>query len=240
MFFFFHLLVGVATGLFVCEVFRSRRWFLPVAVGSILPDLIDKPLGHIIFAETIGYGRIIGHSLIFFIIILVTGFLLWKYRGYVLFFGLGIGVFLHQVLDSMWQIPKTWYFPLYGPFPTDVSHGYFLRSFWRELASPQEWLALVLLFIIGVVIIGEWFAGSFAPFSFIRQIRWPCMTAVGMVLIGVGFFVLAHLQSIQSSLLYPIVSGGDPLICALALIWCGLVFLLLPLFHLSRDDDLRE
>lgn len=240
MFFFFHLLVGVATGLFLSEVLRSRRWFLPVAVGSILPDLIDKPLGHIIFAETIGNGRIIGHSLIFLVIILILAFFQWKYRGSLLCFGVGIGVLLHQVLDSMWKIPKTWYFPLYGPFPMGDYHAYFSGSFWRELTSPQEWLAVVLLICIGVLFLGEWFAGSRASLSIIPRIRWPCMTALGMVTIGTGIFVLVRLESIGSSLLYPVVSGGDPLICALALIWCGFVFLLLPLLHLSRGDDFSE
>ncbi|MCQ1537735.1 metal-dependent hydrolase [Methanocalculus taiwanensis] len=237
MFFFFHLLVGVATGLFLSEVLKSRRWFLPVAVGSILPDLIDKPLGHIIFAETIGYGRIIGHSLIFLVIILILAFFQWKYRGSIICFGLGIGVLLHLVLDSMWEIPNTFYFPLYGPFPIGDYNSYFYSSFWRELASPQEWLAFVLLIAISILILGEWFAGSRTPLSFIRQIRWPCMTAIGMGTIGIGIFVLVRLDSIGSSLFYPIVSGGDPFICALALIWCGFVFLLLPLLHLSRGED---
>ncbi len=240
MFFFFHLLVGVATGLFLSEVLRSRRWILPVAVGSILPDLIDKPLGHIIFAETIGYGRIIGHSLIFFIIILILAFFQWKYRGSLIGFGIGVGVLLHQVLDSIWKIPETWYFPLHGPFPRGHFHGYFSSSFWRELASPQEWLAVLLLIVIGVLILGEWSAGSRAPLSFIHQIRCPCMNAAGMVTIGIGIFVLLRLESIESSFLYPVVSGGDPLISALALIWCGFVFLLLPLLHLGRGDDLSE
>lgn len=240
MFFFFHLLVGVATGLFLSEVFRSRRFILPVAFGSILPDLIDKPLGHIVFAETIGYGRIIGHSLIFLVIILILAFFQWKYRGSIICFGLGIGVLLHQMLDSMWEIPKTWYFPLYGPFPMGDYHAYFYSSFWRELASPQEWLAIALLILIGIVILGEWYTGSDVSLSFIRRIRWPCMTALGMVTIGIGIFVLIRLESIRSSLVYPVVSGGDPFICALALIWCGFVFLLLPLLHLSRGDNFSE
>lgn len=272
MFFFFHLLIGVVTGLLLSELLRTRRWLLPVAVGSVLPDLVDKPLGHILFAETIGYGRIIGHSLLFLVIILILAVLLWKYRGSILFFGLGIGVLLHQVLDSMWKIPATWYYPLFGPFPTKDLPNFFINSFWRSLASPQEWLALLLLAGIGLIFLLKWSASRCALFQelsgtqqksssisqegshslpgshsppgsilktiiiffictlsgLLTQMKYPCMTAAGLVLVSLGISVYANLSHIESTWLSPLVKGGDPLIMALALLWCGGIFLWIP------------
>ncbi len=40
-------------------------------LGSILPDLIDKPLGHLIFPED--NGRIFAHSLLFVILLVLIG-----------------------------------------------------------------------------------------------------------------------------------------------------------------------
>lgn len=266
MFFFFHLLVGVVTGLLLSEILRSRRWLLPLAVGSVLPDLIDKPLGHILFAETIGNGRIIGHSLVFLATILMIAVLLWKYRGSLLFFGLGIGVLIHQVLDSMWEIQATWYYPLFGPFPTKDLPNFFINSFWRSLASPQEWLALLLLAGIGLIFLLKWSASRCALFQdlsntqqksssisqegshppsgsipktiimffictlsgLLTQMMYPCMTAAGLVLVGLGISVYANLSHIESTWLSLLVKGGDPFIMALALFWCGAIFLWIP------------
>lgn len=236
MFFFFHLLAGVATGLFLSEVLRSRRWFLPVAVGSILPDLIDKPLGHILFAATIGYGRIIGHSLIFFAILLIFGFLLWKYRGSVLLFGLGIGVLLHQALDSMWEIPITWYYPLYGPFPAKMLPDFFINSFWNSLAAPQEWVAACILIPGTLLMLADLTSRQDGCFRTLSRIKLHCMSFSGIVMLGLGLLLAFNISRIESSHLFLLVKGGDPLIVSLAFIWCGLVFVFIPLRHLSKAE----
>ncbi len=36
-----------------------------LVIGSLLPDLIDKPLGIIIYSSTIANGRTIAHTLLF-------------------------------------------------------------------------------------------------------------------------------------------------------------------------------
>ena len=68
MFLFGH--IGVTLG-----VFFGLGIFIPrlktiidpkyLVIGALLPDLIDKPLGRVIFASTIANGRIIGHTLLF-------------------------------------------------------------------------------------------------------------------------------------------------------------------------------
>jgi membrane-bound metal-dependent hydrolase YbcI (DUF457 family) len=237
MFFFFHLMVGVATGLLISELLRSKRWLLPVAVGSILSDLIDKPLGHIILHDTLGNGRIIGHSLLFVLLIIVVVIVWSRYNGSITGYGLVVGVLIHQILDSMWVSHQTWFFPLFGMFPKRDLPGYFVNSFWRELTSPQEWLALLFLALIGVIILGEWYYLHHPFSSTLTRFKSPLMTTGGLIAVGFGLMVLFNLQNIRKSPFAPLVEGGDPLILALALIWCGLIFVYIAWRRIHNPDS---
>ncbi|HII99591.1 MAG TPA: metal-dependent hydrolase [Methanoregula sp.] len=138
MYFFFHLLTGLILGLILADLLRDRRWILPCALGSILPDLIDKPLGHLLLAQSLGYGRIYAHTLLFFILLILAGITLWKYKKSVFCMGLAAGVLSHEVLDQMWNLPKNWYWPLLGPFQGRLREDYWLVLIQRELENPVE------------------------------------------------------------------------------------------------------
>ncbi len=79
-------------------------------IGSMLPDIIDKPLGHIFFAN----GRVMSHTLLFTVVLLVVGFFLYLNHRNKWFLALGIGSFFHLMLDAMWATPRTLLWPLYG------------------------------------------------------------------------------------------------------------------------------
>lgn len=85
-----------------------------VLVGSLLPDLIDKPVGIYLFRETFSNGRIFGHSLLFLLFLFLLGlYLHHRFRwsgGLILCFCSAI----HLLLDGMWSDPKTLLWPLYG------------------------------------------------------------------------------------------------------------------------------
>ncbi|WP_196769050.1 metal-dependent hydrolase [Neomoorella thermoacetica] len=49
-----------------------------VLIGSMLPDIIDKPLGGVIFKETLGNGRIYAHTLVFLLFAWAAGLLWWR------------------------------------------------------------------------------------------------------------------------------------------------------------------
>ena len=102
MFVLAHLLVGILIGILL-YLWRRERWLiLAAAVGSILPDLIDKPLGQIVLAGSVNFGRIYFHSLIFLLAFIIAGVLIWwKYRSFI-GIALALGVLSHQVLDRMW------------------------------------------------------------------------------------------------------------------------------------------
>ena len=125
MFFFFHLLIGLLIGLLVSDLLHDRRWVIPCVIGSGLPDLIDKPLGYLVFGDTIGYGRIWSHSLLFMDIVIILGIVAWRYRSTLWGLGAGLGILSHQLLDFMWLEPVSWFYPALGPFTETSKPGHF-------------------------------------------------------------------------------------------------------------------
>jgi hypothetical protein len=93
-------------------------------LGSILPDIIDKPIGQYFFAQTFGHnGRIFSHTLLFLLVSIWVGlyFYLAKKKTWLLY--LTFGVFMHLALDIMWQTPRTLFWPLLGwHFPVSTIH----------------------------------------------------------------------------------------------------------------------
>jgi len=83
-----------------------------LAIGSMLPDIIDKPLGLIIFGS-MGMGRTVAHTLLFLAILAAISLRLGDRRAA----ALTLGVLVHLLLDGMWASPQTLLWPLCGPFP---------------------------------------------------------------------------------------------------------------------------
>ena len=78
-----------------------------VAIFAILPDIIDKTVGIIIFSDTINNGRLFSHTLIFIIIFAIIYFMIIDSKAWVYIFP----VLMHQLLDQSWQDPATWFWP---------------------------------------------------------------------------------------------------------------------------------
>lgn len=151
MYFFFHLLTGLVIGLLLADLLQDRRWILPCTLGSILPDLIDKPLGHLLLAQSLGYGRIYAHTLLFFVLLLAAGIVLWNYKRSVFFLGIATGVLSHQILDSLWMRPSTWFWPILGPFQGRLPEDYWLVLIQRELENPVE-VGIAILLVAGAAL----------------------------------------------------------------------------------------
>lgn len=83
-------------------------------IGSLLPDIIDKPVGHIFFRDTFSNGRIFCHTLLFLIIITLAGFYLYRSRHKTWLLVLSFGTFTHLIFDQMWRTPRILLWPLYG------------------------------------------------------------------------------------------------------------------------------
>lgn len=83
-------------------------------VGSLLPDIIDKPTGLLLFQDTLSSGRIYCHTLLFLILITIAGTYLYRRHSKTWLLVLAFGTFIHLICDQMWLMPGTLFWPLYG------------------------------------------------------------------------------------------------------------------------------
>jgi membrane-bound metal-dependent hydrolase YbcI (DUF457 family) len=135
-----HLFIGVTIGLLAFHLLNDRRVVILTVIGSMLPDLIDKPLGHIILNGSVDFGRIYAHSGLFFIAILIVGIVYQKKKGTWILMGLAVGILSHFALDSMWEMPVTLFYPFLGDFGIHHFPNYIGESFWKETESAYEWM----------------------------------------------------------------------------------------------------
>ena len=147
-----HLVIGLIIGVILCELFHARTLIVFCAIGSVLPDLVDKGLGHIIFSASLDNGRIFFHSLGIVLLFAVVGLFVWKYYRSFAFLVVGFGVLLHQAADVMWTSPVTWYYPLLGPYPVDFAPDYFEQAILTELTSVTEWIFFIAILVIVLVL----------------------------------------------------------------------------------------
>lgn len=109
-----------------------------VVLGSMLPDLIDKPLGHFILRDTLNNGRIYCHTLAFALIFLVFALIALR-LGKAGLMVVWSGLVVHLVLDGIWRAPATLFWPLYGwSFPALEYH--FFWDTLKNLAQPHNFI----------------------------------------------------------------------------------------------------
>ena len=155
MLFFFHLFTGIILGLLIGDLVQDHRWDLPVIMGGVLPDLIDKPIGYIYFADIFGNGRIFFHSLVLFFVLVITGLLIWKRWERPEVLAIAIGILSHQILDMMWETPKNWFFPLLGSVSYKSESDYAFVLLENDASAKSEWIfaaAIVVLIVLFFVI----------------------------------------------------------------------------------------
>lgn len=111
---------------------RMNPVMILIAFGSLLPDIIDKPLGYFIFG-TASMGRIYAHTLLFLLVLMALSAIRWNIVS------LSGGVFAHLFLDQMWSSPAILLWPLLGGFPVHDNIGVigYLESMLMELTHPS-------------------------------------------------------------------------------------------------------
>jgi membrane-bound metal-dependent hydrolase YbcI (DUF457 family) len=152
MLFLGHLVIGLIIGFILYEFFHARSMIVFCALGSVLPDIVDKPLGHLILSSTLDNGKIFFHSIVIVLLFLITGLVVWRYYRSFSFLIVGFGMFLHQLVDMMWKQPVNWYYPLLGPYQAGVSSGYFQRALLAELSSVTEWIFFAAIVVVAFVL----------------------------------------------------------------------------------------
>jgi len=123
-------------------------------VGSLLPDIIDKPIGRFFFQDTISNGRIIGHTIFFLILITLAGIYLYKSRVKTSLLVVSFGTFTHLIFDQMWNAPRTLFWPIYGfTFDRGDITDWIPNILKALLTNPEVYVPEIL----GAIILG-WFA----------------------------------------------------------------------------------
>ncbi|MDP2675952.1 MAG: metal-dependent hydrolase [Dehalococcoidia bacterium] len=136
---------------------RTRIDYRFVILGSMLPDIIDKPLGIYILGEGLSNGRIFAHSLLSVLLLLLVSLVARAgLRPALAFTALGAGV--HLLQDRMWEEPHTLLWPLLGwRFErVDVSgwSGHMLEQlFWDPYTYVSEAAGATLVVIFLAVLI---------------------------------------------------------------------------------------
>ncbi|WP_319507391.1 metal-dependent hydrolase [uncultured Methanolobus sp.] len=130
---FAHIGITLAVFYIIAMAFPKIRphinyWY--VIAGSMLPDIIDKIIGRVLFEDVFASGRIFAHTLLFVLVLGMAGYIFfYRKRGSRVLMLAG-GCFVHLVLDSMWKTSVTLLWPLLGwQFQKGAEYG----SFWQYL-----------------------------------------------------------------------------------------------------------
>ena len=147
MLIFAHLFVGAVIGILIAQAIRDNRAIYACILGSGISDIVDNPLG--LIDPMFDAGRTVFHSLIVFIIFTIIGVFVWKYRQNVIVVAIAIGIFLHQIVDTLWEVPGWWFFPFVnigeGHF---INAGYFRDFFIVELTTLSEWIFFIAIAVM--------------------------------------------------------------------------------------------
>ena len=86
-----------------------------VLLGSLLPDLIDKPIGRILFHDYFdGNGHLYGHTLLAALVVILPGLLLVAVRNDPRVVAMGIAMLSHLAVDPTNHSPENLLWPLLG------------------------------------------------------------------------------------------------------------------------------
>ena len=115
MFLFGH--IGLTIGFVLLVLILLKRTdlitkldFRIIAVFSLLPDAIDKVLGHVFLHGILDNGRLFAHTLVFLLLFSIIFYtVIWTY-----WWVYALPVLGHLVFDTMWETPETLRWPVYG------------------------------------------------------------------------------------------------------------------------------
>ncbi len=129
--------IGLTIGLLILFLLLTKRHdiiykidFRIIIIFSLLPDIIDKIIGHGILQTSLNNGRLFSHTLVFLFIFTIIFYLIIQEKWWIFSFP----IMTHQIFDFLWSEPKTWYWPYYG-WSFDVLDKDIWESWLRALTS---------------------------------------------------------------------------------------------------------
>ncbi len=105
--------------------FMGRIDYRAVAFGALLPDIVDKPIVWFILRESVLGGHHVGHSLLFSLVLLVSGIAV-AAKGDNRLLLIAFGAITHITFDSMTHVPWSILYPFVELNVPDT--GFFLRA----------------------------------------------------------------------------------------------------------------
>ena len=110
-----------------------------LALGAVLPDLVDLPLGTLVFSGSVSTGEAWAHSLLAPSVVTVVVLLATRRgRRRRAWMALAIGMFLHLLLDGMWTKTEVFLWPLFGDIPRGPM-PYWEDVWARASSDPWRW-----------------------------------------------------------------------------------------------------
>ncbi len=114
-----------------------------VALGGLVPDLIDKPLSWVLFPGTFPDSHIYGHTLLLPLVLIIAG-LITARSGDLRLLALGFGCLTHPLVDPVILYPRTLFWPLLGTdFPEPEIH----LALYQRIAEATLIMTGVILYL---------------------------------------------------------------------------------------------
>jgi hypothetical protein len=119
-----------------------------VLVGSLLPDILDKPLWFFSVNDFFPSGSDYGHTLLFNLVLLICGLILIRYNKPFLLV-ISLSSLTHLVLDNMWNNPTT----LLGSFQVVETANWLPRILDTLFTDPGTYIpeaaGLLIILLLG-------------------------------------------------------------------------------------------
>lgn len=123
-----------------------------VLIGSLLPDILDKPSWLITLGDIFPSGRAYGHTLLFSMVLFVCGLMLIKYKKSWLLI-ISLSSIIHLILDRMWTNPVALWWPLLGPMQRADATGWMSDIIGALFSNPgvyiSEIIGLIIILLMG-------------------------------------------------------------------------------------------
>ncbi len=130
-----------------------------VLLGSLLPDIIDKPVWFFVTSLTSDpslSGRDYAHTLLFNLALFISALVLIRYRKSWLLV-ISLSSFMHLIFDQIWNSPGVLLWPLLGPLLKEETVGWMSNIIQKLFSYPEVYvpeiigLSVVLLFTYRLV-----------------------------------------------------------------------------------------
>ena len=151
--------VGIAFAIFFLIIKWKPEWqpkfdIRWLALGIMLPDMIDKTIGLLIFRQYIDNGRIYAHTLIFSLALSVLAGH-FRNRWAV---SISFGAWTHLAFDRMWEVPETLFWPA---LRLDFPRTDFDPSRWIEILLTDPYVYISEIVGAGILLVMFFYFGMY-------------------------------------------------------------------------------